>query len=276
MAQDNFSESFFSFTKNSQLHIPSNACIENDLEGNVVYRTYTGKLSVIRSYYADANFNLRSKKKAESEHSKHVLGLGFYNDREGDFFTKSRILSRYAVHIPLNDNLFFSGGASFHLINYNFNASGSGASGSGWTWSGGVGTTLYSSTFKLGASFNDVNSPTVTPISYAFTIPRYATFFGEKSLEISPNILVKGAGRCNWKTDVASTYIAQVGLVFSNAIGLSGLYYVKKGTGFIIELNKIKLNSGFADLSFAYLLPAQNINPAVSQYELNLRFYMER
>lgn len=276
MAQDNFSESFFSFPKNMQLHMPSNACAESDMEGNLVFRTYTGKLSVIRSYYADANFNLSKKKNATSGHAKHVFGLGFYNDREGDFFTKARILSRYAVHVPLSEKLYLSGGASFHLINYNFNASGSGASGSAWTWSVGAGTTLYAPSFKLGVSFNDLNSPTVRPISYAFTIPRYATIFGEKSHEITTNIKAKGAGRCQWKAEVPATYIAQLGLVFSNTVAVSGLYYVKKGTGIVMELERVKLNNGFADFSFAYLLPAQNVNPAVSQYELNLRFYMDK
>lgn len=276
LAQDNFSESFFAFSKNIQLHMPSIACAENGLEGNIAYRTYTGKLSVIRSYYADLNFNLRKKDSASSRNTKHIVGLGFYNDREGDFFTKARVLSRYAVHIPLSENLFLSGGTSFHLINYNFNASGSGATGSGWTWSGGVGTTLYSSSFKLGVSLNDLNSPTIRPISYDFSIPRYLTIYGEKTQEIATNLKIKGAGRCNSKQGIPTMYILQLGVIFSNTLAVSGLYYAKKGTGVAIDLNKIKLHNGFADFSFAYLVPDKNVNPAVSQYELNLRFYMDR
>lgn len=275
-AQDNFSESFFDFNKNIQLHMPSIACAENDLEGNVAYRTYAGKLSIIRSYYADLNFNLRKKESSSSEHSKHVIGLGFYNDREGDYFTKARVLSRYAVHIPLREDLFLSGGASFHLINYNFNASGAGASGSGWTYSGGIGTTIYSSNFKLGVSFNDMNSPTIRPISYDFTIPRYINFFGEKLLELSENIKARGASRCNWKPNTSVNYIIQFDLVFSNTLGVSGFYYDKKGAGLAVDLTNVKVSNGFADLSFAYLLPSKNVNPSVSQYELNLRFYMDR
>ena len=276
MAQDNFSESFFAFTKNIQLHMPSVACAENDVEGNLSYRTYTGKLSVIRSYYADVNFNIRKKELSSPVHTKHVVGLGFYNDREGDFFTKARVLSRYAFHIPLSEDLFLSGGASLHLINYNFNASGSGASGSGWTWSGGMGTTLYSSSFKLGVSFNDINSPTVRPISYDFTIPRYVTIYGEKVQDIAANLKIKGASRCNLKFATSAMYILQLGFVFSNTLAVSGLYYAKKGAGVVIDLNKIKLHNGLADFSFAYLVPAQNVNPAVSQYELNLRFHIDR
>jgi len=273
--QDNFSESFFAFTRNIQLHLPSNACAENDFEGNIGYRTYSGKLSVIRSYYADANFNLRKKEFSSPGHSKRVVGLGFYNDREGDFFSKTRILSRYAIHIPLSEDLFLSGGASFHLINYNFNASGSGASGSDWAWSGSVGTTLYSSTFKLGVSFNDINSPDVRPIIYDFTIPSYLTLYGEKFQDISENIKLNAAGRCNLKQG-SVIYILKLGLVFSSTVGVSGFYYAKKGTGFAFDLNKIKLHNGFTDFSFAYLLPGQNVSPEVSQYELNLRFFIDR
>jgi hypothetical protein len=276
VAQDNFSESFFAFSNNIQLHMPSSACADNGFEGNLAYRTFTGKLSVIRSYFADFNINLRKEDTSSAENTKHVVGLGFYNDREGDFFTKARVLSRYAVHVPLGEDLYLSGGAAFHLINYNFNASGSGATGSGWTWSGGVGTAIYSSTFKLGFSFNDLNNPTIRPISYDFTIPRYYTFFAEKAQDIATNLKIKGGGRCNLKQGHPAMYILQLGLVFSNMMAVSGLYYAKKGTGVAIDLNRIKLNNGFVDFSFAYLLPDKNVNPAVAQYEFNLRFFMDR
>jgi hypothetical protein len=275
-AQDNFSESFFNIHKNSHLHVPSNACAENDLEGNVAYRTYVGKLSVIRSYYADLNINLRKKEFSKPEHYKHVLGLGFYNDKEGDFFTKARVLTRYAIHLPLREDLFLSLGASFHLINYSFNASGAGASGSDWEWSGGMGTTLYSPTFKLGIALNEFNNPNIRPISYDFIINRYFTFYGEKLLSISEGMEIKGAGRCNWVMEKSAFYIMQLGFVFSKTVGINGLHYVNKGTGMAFDLSNIKLHKGFFDFSLAYLVPSENATPSAAQYELNLRFYVDR
>ncbi|MBC7391600.1 MAG: type IX secretion system membrane protein PorP/SprF [Opitutaceae bacterium] len=275
LAQDNFSEAFFYFNKNIQLHMPSGACAENDFEGNIAYRTYPGKLAIIRSYYADANFNLRKKEFSTPGNSKHVVGLGFYNDREGDFFTRARVLSRYAIHIPVSEEMYLSAGASFHLINYNFSASGTGASGSAWTWSGGIGTTLYSPTFKLGVSLNDFNSPNLRPVNFDFTIPRYLTLYGEKSQEVAENVSVNGASKLNLQSRSVSC-ILKLGLAFYETVGISGLYYVNKGIGAAFELNKIKLHNGLADLSFTYLIPGQKVSPSVSQYEINMRFSIDK
>lgn len=275
--QDNFSESFFYSPKNIQVYIPSFSGIGNNVEVNLAYRSYLGKLSLIRTQYADVNFSLKKPKGDPPTGTQHVLGAAVYGDREGEYFNKTRVLARYALHLPLKKNLLLSGGAALHLINYNFGASGPGASGSDMSWSGNMATSLTSPTFKLGVSINDFNSPQLKPIGYAFVLSPYNCFYGEKTIPVSDETQLRGGGRFNLHWNDGSSFLAHVGLLFSRSIAFTGFYYINKGWGGAIEINKIKLNEeNLVDLSFAYQVPTQNQNPPVSQYELNVQYYLRK
>lgn len=277
LGQDNFSESFFYSPKNIQIYIPSFSGLSNNLEVNLAYRSYLGKLSLIRTQYADANFSIKKPKGDPPVGTQHVLGAAVYGDREGEFFNKTRVLVRYALHLPLKRNLLLSGGMAIHLINYNFGASGPGASGSDMSWSGNIAASLSSPTFKLGASINDFNSPQLRPIGYTFTLSPYNCFYVEKTLPIADETQLRGGGRFNLLWQNNSTFLVHLGLLFSRSIAISSFYYINKGWGGAIEINKIKLNEeNLVDLSFAYQVPTQNQNPPVSQYEFNVQYYLQK
>lgn len=272
-SQDNFSESFLYSLKNIQVTAPAFVGPENKVQSNLIYKTYVGKLSIIRTQYADLNYNL----KKEKENTQHVIGAGFYSDREGDFFNRTRFLSRYAVHIPLNETTFLSAGLSVHVVNYSFHASGAGTSGSAYTWSGNIGFALSSTTYRLGVSFNDFNSPHIKPINYTYTLNRFSTVYAEKSLLVGANTFLTGGLRYNQIWGHSSTVLAQFGLLFSRAIGITSFYYFDKGWGLTIEVNRIKLNkANQIDIAFTYQIPSPNHNPPVSQYEINLQYYLKR
>lgn len=270
-AQSNFSESFIDVPKNIQVYVPSGACIDKDLQSDFIYKTYVGKLSIIRTYYADLNINLTKNKDSDTQ-VKHVVGAGLYNDREGDIFNKTRIISRYAAHLPLRENLFLSLGTAFHLVNYNFHPSGSGASGSDLNWTGSFSTMLYASNFKLAISLNDFNNPIVTPINYTFNIYRYITLYGEKLFDLNQNTQFKCSARCNSFFGKPNTYILHGGLVLSKIVGVNGFYYATKGYGFTFDINSIKINKSNLDFSLAYQIPQKQVAPAANQYEVNLRY----
>jgi len=275
--QDNFSESFLYTPKNIQVYIPAFAGLDNKLQSNLIYKTYVGKLSIIRTQYADLNWNIRKVEEGGRRIAQHVVGGGFYSDREGDFFNKTRILSRYALHIPISETLFLSAGISVHAINYSFHASGTGTSGSDIQLSGNLGTALSSSTFKLGASMSDFNNPEIRPINYAYVIYRYSTFYVEKTIPVGANTFLRGGGRYNQVWGHSASFLAQLGLLFSRAIGLSSFYYLDKGWGLALEVNQIKINEeNQFDLSFAYQIPSQNQNPPANQYEINLQYYLKK
>jgi hypothetical protein len=251
--------------------VPSNTCLENTLESNLTYRTYVGKLSLINTYYADVNLNIQKFMNKKST-KKHIVGLGLYNDKEGNFFNKTRILGRYSFHIPLKDSIYLSVGVALHVINYNFHSTGSGALGADYSWSGNSSTTLYGSSWNISASYNDFNNPVLRPINYEFRLPHYLTIFGEKTFDVNYNTQWKSSGKINFTNKSKSSYVLQTGVVLSSMVGLNSFYYAHKGWGFAVDINKIKLYKSKLDFSVAYFIPKRLGNPPVNQFEFNLKF----
>src|SRR5690606_11270300 len=109
-SQDRFNHSFFYFPKNIHVYVPSSACLNSKVQTGTTYNSYMGDLSLIRVYYADLNFSL--ERKDAGQYKKHIIGLGIYNNREGDYLNKFRVMGRYALHIPLKKDLTLAAGAS--------------------------------------------------------------------------------------------------------------------------------------------------------------------
>ena len=273
-SQSNFSESFTYFPKNSHVYIPSTACLDSDLQSSLIYKTYIGKLSIIRTYYADLNMDITSAKSRKG--TRHIAGLGFYNDREGDFFHKTRVLLRYAMHVPLKEQVFLSLGSSIHIINYRFDASATGVSGSDLAWSGSISTALYTPTYIVAASFNDFNNPKIKPINYPFSIYRYVTLYGQKTFDLNSNTQLSTSGRCHFALGNTSSYFAHVGLILSKIVGVNTFYHLNKAWGLAFDINAIKIKRSLMDLSIAYQIPQHGTSPSANQYELNLRYYFEK
>lgn len=270
-SQSNFSESFMYSPKNIQVFIPSTACLNNKIESNLTYRTYTGKLSIINTYYADLNYNFQDTT-THRINPKHVVGLGFYNDKEGNFFNKLRIIGRYAYHIPIKDSIYWALGAAVHYINYNFHSSGSGAMGSDNSWSGNISSTIYGESWNFSLAYNDFNNPVLRPINYEFRTPHYFTIFGEKTFNVNFNTQWKSSCRLNLANDKKTIYVLQTGIILSKIVGLNYFYYATKGSGFNIDINQLNLYKTKIDLSVAYFIPKKTGNPPVNQFEFNIKF----
>lgn len=272
-AQDNYSESFFNVSKNAFIHIPSNACLNNDFQLKANYKSYFGKLSIIKTYFADVNIKLSKKTENELKSHKHVLGLGFYSDKEGEYFTKSRILFRYAHSLPLSTKYRIAGGGAFHLLNYSFDGTGAGANGSDWTYAASISSTIFSKNNIIAISFNDFNSPTIQPIVYEFTINPYMNVYAEKKINLGLETQLKAVARLNSIRGGKSSIFTQLGLIFSKSIGANVFYYSNIGYGATFDINNILLYENNMDFSFAYLIPKEGILPPVNQYEISILYY---
>jgi hypothetical protein len=272
---NDFAESFFYFPQNTFTLIPSYAGIDSDLQANLAYRSYFGQLSAVSTYLADINYNVQKKAKVFSEYNKHTIGGGFYNEREGDFFNRQRVLLRYVWHKRLGDNLHFAAGTSFHLINYVFKSSSAGSQGSAFAWSGNIGASIYSKHFRLGISINDFNNPTIRPVDYTFVLYQYYTVHAEKKLLLNHQTQLKGSLRSNIVPEGHSTGIFHLGITFVEKIGINCFAHSNQGWGLNLDLNKIELGDSWLDVSFAYKMPyAKGRGVPASAYEVNVGYYL--
>jgi hypothetical protein len=275
--QNDFAESFFYFPKNTFILIPSHAGIDSDLQANLAYRSYLGQLSAVSTYLADINYNVQKKDKSFPNYSKHIVGGGFYNEREGDFFNRQRVLLRYVWHKRLGENLHFSGGTSAHLINYVFKSSSAGSQGSAFAWSGNIGASIYNEHFRLGISVNDFNSPSIGPVDYVFVLHRYYTVHAEKSLLLNHQTKLTGSLRTNIVPQGYSTGLFHLGIYFAEKIGLNSFAHTNQGWGLALDINKIELGESWLDVSFAYKMPyAKGRGIPTNAYEINVGYYLNK
>lgn len=271
---NDFAESFYFFPKNTWLLIPSYSGIGNDGQLTAGYKSYIGPLAAIRAYTANVSYNIQKGKNEFPLHTKHILGAGFYSEKEGEFFDRSRVFLHYAWHKTLSNRWTLSAGAAVHVINYTFKSSSAGSNGSAFTWSGNIGASVYTSTFKLGISVNDFNRPQIRPVDYTFILYRYTTFHIEKSVSIGPTVVLTASGRGNWVAEGYSTGMAHMGITLSENVGIHGFMHTTQGWGAAFDLPHIPIGDTWLDVSFAYKLPYPNsTKPPYSLYEINVGYY---
>lgn len=254
--------------------IPSHACARSDAHVNFAYKSYFGQLSSIRSYWADVNNNFS---KSHKRGYKHVGGLGLYNDKEGEFFNRNRVIGRYAWHLPLTERWYLSGGTALHVINYAFTASSAGSGGSDLDWSGNIGASVYTDDTKFGLSINDFNSPKLQPVDYKFMLYRFFTAHAEKNFRLNEQLTLMGSLRCNLIPGGKSSLVSHIGMIIGDRLGIYGFVHTFQGWGWAFDLGRIKIKEGWFDLSFAYKAPYNSQGrPPYSNYEINLGYYFKR
>lgn len=277
-AQTNeYAEAFIFFPKNVSTCLPAYAGADADAQGNVMYRSYFGQLAAIRTYMADFNYNVQKKKKFFPDFNKHIVGAGFYSDREGDFINRNRLVLRYVWHTRLSESLSLSGGASLHTINYVFKASSAGASGSDFAWSGNFSTALYTSTFKIGISINDFNQPSLTPLDVPSIVYRFYTLHSEKKIDLGLNSRLLISARAHYIPQGYSTLIAHAGILLREQIGFHGFAHSHQGWGVALDFPSIEASSGLFDISLAYRIPYSfGFRIPYNVFEINLGYFLKR
>lgn len=274
---NDFAESFNFFPQNSFLLIPSHVGIDTDIQTNIVYKSYFGPLSTIRTYLADVNYTISGGKADFLKKDKHIIGAGLYNDKEGEFFNRNRVMLRYAWHRQLTEKWHIAGGAAFHVVNYVFKSSNSGSNGSDFAGSGNLGVSLYTDLFKLGIATNDFNKPSVQPVDFRFNLYRFYTLHLEKNLTINHRTSVIGSLLSNYIPQGRSTQSLHVGVILSDKVGIHTFIHSWSGWGFAFGLKQLKLNDGWFDLTMSYKVPySKQISPPSGNYEINLGYYFLR
>lgn len=272
-APSDFGEVFYFFPKNNFILIPSHMGIDTDGQAQATYKSYFGQLSTIRSYWADASYNIAAKTHTD----KHFIGLGFLDDKEGEFFNKNRVIGKYAYHMDISSQWHLSGAAALNAINYSFKSSSAGSNGSDIAWSGTLSISLYTSKFKLGIATNDFNSPSVQPVDYKFRLYRFYCLHIEKNQRIGAKTVLTGSMRSNVVPKGVSTAMLHLGISLDERVGVHGFAHNTQGWGWAFDLGKIKLNEGWFDLSFAYKIPySKGQHLPYNNYEINLAYFFSR
>ena len=96
-AQENgvYPVQFSPLWSNYALINPASSSISHKIELNTTYRSQMGQFRGIDRFYVNGSVNLTSDTLYKN---KNVIGLNFFNEKDGDIITKNRVYLSYAWH----------------------------------------------------------------------------------------------------------------------------------------------------------------------------------
>ena len=265
---------FTQFFKTYTLINPAGMGKDSSMEFNVGNKSLTGAFNGVRTFYAFGNIQLN---KRNSHGVKHVLGLSFINDKEGNYINRNRASIMYAFHLPVSQRTTISAGVALGMVNYFFKASNISAGGSAFAPNADVGLWLHRENFNIGISSNQIIESQLTPIDQTYSLDRHYNLIVDKIFYISPFVSITPAMVFRWYSQ--DFYTVDVGLVtlLQQKISFAATYKYERGFSFSGGLENIILGQSIFKTMFSYFTPAggaQYYNPV--SYEISVGFIPSR
>lgn len=226
-------------------------------EVSLGYHNQVGLFSAIRTYYARANWSLRSD--SADVRTRQCLGLNFIGNQEGEFINRNRLSGAYAFHIRVSRNNWLSAGATGSLISYAYQSNTASGGGSDAAWSVNAGLAMHSNTYFIGVAVSDLNNPSVNPIAVPTLLHRYVNVTAGKKFLFSPD----------WHTWQyvltqflwSNQFYFQYAGVFTYKKYSGGVFYqYQNGAGLMLGIEGLRFGHNEFKAMASYKLPLSNLS----------------
>ncbi|MFN3404244.1 MAG: type IX secretion system membrane protein PorP/SprF [Cytophagaceae bacterium] len=267
---DIFPVPFDQYFNSYQLLNPAAAGTRSNVELFAEDRELTGALQGVRTYFVNANAILNPNTKGV----RHIAGMYFINDKEGNYFNRSRASLLYGIHLRVAEDIFFNAGASFGFVNFVYKGSNISAGGSSFAPNADVGLWLYNKNFNAGVSFNQIFQGKIQPMDEAMHLKRFVNIYGDRNFSISPSLDFRPA----FTARLAEGYPHQIrgtGIATIHSLLVTGAgYSLNEGFTFVGGVKNIELNKTLLQLLVSYYSPykVQSINN-FQRLEFSLNFF---
>lgn len=252
------------FLFNPKAHLNSFSSNDNLSQINIINQTFTGIRSDIQEFYGDAYFNLAKR---------HQIGIKIYNLRLTSLFTRSKAHLSYSIKIPINENIRWSTGAQLGLVNVFLGSSSVTSGGSDWDLDGSISTCLEIKSWQLGVGLHQFTNPSLTPISFEFSLLRYGEFIAMKKTEIAPKWqLTNGLIAAFSKENFAINFDNR--LEFDQKMGLLLALEPFNSSSLSVgaDYKIVSFNDGGIRMNVAYRVPLKQSTATTGQYLIGLGF----
>lgn len=232
----------------------------------------TGLFQGVSRIVVDADLGL----KAQREGTFHYVGIQAINDREGEFFSKSRLYGRYSWSTRISSTASLSAGASIGFVDYAFKASQAGAGGSALVPDGNAGMWFLSRKLKAGLAVQQMFNQKLTPIRQTFRLTRIVNANVSWLLDLQPGLYLSTYAYAGFQR--SAPFVFDVAPVFTIQekwdAGVS--YRYRRGIAFIAGFKKIAVGSSQFSMYFSYLFSTSQVALNDNALELNLSFQKNR
>jgi type IX secretion system PorP/SprF family membrane protein len=267
---ENFPLQFSQFTNSYPLTNPASIGAINNKEATLGYQQPIKGFTGVSTYFL--HLGIVPYKLKHNAKSKNVIGLRFYNDKEGAYIKRTRFYAVYAFHTKITSKINFSGGIDFGGMNYAVKSTPSTEGRSTINFDSNAGIWLYNNDFHVGISLNQLLKSDFQPFNEITKLPFHINFSASKNLINSPDIILTP------HIIVTYPYYSQLTirgylycLLFEKLIAGMGSKY-RENIVFSLGINHIELYESFIDFTVSYTKQTSKISYGINTIETSINY----
>ena len=236
---------------------PASIGVLSALQMDAGTQVLTGPWSNIYNFYAHGDVQLTPERRKRNL-SNHVLGFNFNGDKEGDLLSRSRFYLQYAVHVNLREQLTLSAGASVGFMSFVIKGSPVSGGGADTDLDLNLGLWLSGSHYQTGISVNQLPQSEVLPLTEISKLTRYWNATGEYRFDLSYQITLISAGLVRWvpAQNELTVFDLHARVLLKSLVSAGASYRYRRGLGFLVGLENIRLYDGKLFTRFVFNIPA--------------------
>ena len=261
---------FGQFYNNPMMNIARNG-LTSKIEARLDNQRTAGGFAGSSTSYASFLYNNSTRK------HKNIYGLYVYNDNEGDFISRQRVLLSYSRHQKISRNVFLSVGLSSGISLYGIKPSATTPAYSDNSFEGNASLLMYSKKSQIGLSVNQFSNSTMQPASQILRLARHYYLFGQQDYDIYSDLKMSSNVFVQYMNVPPNTRLNKLNFGFSQRVYLNiilvGVGIERDAATAIIGLNNLKFGQNAIDFDFSYRLPFAKTNAInVNLLELHLKY----
>jgi type IX secretion system PorP/SprF family membrane protein len=152
------------------------------------YQRLMGNFNKVSTYYLNANIRLFLRQKNGGPYS--VIGIRFFNDKEGKYLNRTRGYINYSWHANLTRKVKFSAGLEIGGMNYSVKGTPLSGDGSDIKPDASAGIGIYNSSFHVGISMSQLFKSEVQPLEEVTVLYPFINLTAERKFKILEDAVI--------------------------------------------------------------------------------------
>ena len=236
---------------NYSLINPASTNIHDKIELNTTYRSLLGQFKGIEEFYVNAAINLSSHNDT-LKRNKNIVGITFFNEKEGEIINKTRSFLTYAYHTPLTETWSLGAGLALGFGGYAYKGTATTASAADYKPDGNLGFWLYSDRTTIGLSVDQLFNTTVVPKFYTFQFGRYVNLHVKQKIQIGPYIYLQPHLQLRWLSKQHQDIDIGTSIVFRDLVTTGINYKLNKQASLMVGFKNVHLGKTKFNVAFNY------------------------
>ena len=249
---------------------PSSISNFNKFDFSVLNKRYFGLFENIGVNYGSLSYKLRNDSLSKK---KHVFGVNFLHEYDGEYLNRTRAQLRYAIQTNLSNQTKLNLGLSFGYFNYYIKSTATNAGSTVWLPDGNIGFWVSGKKYNIGLAINQFTNSTTELFIKSYTLNNFIVLNADYKIEINPFLeLMSGSVFRVYKENLQADLFSTLKYKQFMSVGIN--YKINNGAVYIVGFDNIKIfNENFGFTTSYFVKTGIGVMYNSSQLELNIRYW---